>query len=91
MIKVEPKSFTKHLLKKNKGKTKMNNEKIKRIENTMEDVIETSKKMRNPLLDETIDFEERSSKLKVFKTALEANKNIVSASLVNVHIEEFKL
>jgi hypothetical protein len=69
----------------------MNKEKIKRIENTMIDVIETSKKMRNYLLDETIDFEERSSKLKVLKTALEANKNIVSASVVHIHIEEFKL
>lgn len=57
----------------------------------MQDVIETSKQMRDYLLNDDIDFEERSSKLKVFKTALEANKNIVSASVVRVNLENFKL
>lgn len=61
------------------------------IDNNMNDVISTSKEMRNYLLDENIDFEERAGKLKVFKTALEANKNIVSASVVQVNIENFKL
>ena len=62
-----------------------------KINNNMEDVIKTSKEMRNYLLDEGIPFEERSSKLKVLKTALDANKNIVSASCVQVNIENFKL
>lgn len=69
----------------------MNKDKQTIIDNTMQDVIETSKQMRDYLLNDDIDFEERSSKLKVFKTALEANKNIVSASVVRVNLENFKL
>lgn len=69
----------------------MTNSKKKSIDNNMKDVIDTSRDMRNYLLDESVDFEERSAKLKVFKTALEANKNIVSASVVQVNIENFKL
>lgn len=69
----------------------MQKNKIKSIEDTMNDVISTSKSMRDYLLNEEIEFEERAGKLKVLKTALEANKNIVSASVVRVHIEKFKL
>ena len=69
----------------------MTNSKKQSIDANMKDVIKTSKDMRNYLLDESISFEERSEKLKVFKTALEANKNIVSASVVQVNIENFKL
>lgn len=61
------------------------------IDQNMDDVIKTSKEMRDYLLNENVDFEERAGKLKVFKTALEANKNIVSASVVQVNIENFKL
>ena len=43
------------------------------------------------LLDESVEFDERVRKLKVYNTALHANKNIVSASVVQVHIENFKL
>ncbi len=69
----------------------MTETKKKLIDNNMDDVIKTSKEMRNYLLNEDIDFEERAGKLKLFKTALEANKNIVSASVVQVNIENFKL
>lgn len=69
----------------------MNENKKQKINETMDDVIKTSKEMRNYLLNENVDFEERAGKLKVFKTALEANKNIVSASVVQVNIENFKL
>lgn len=65
--------------------------KKKIIDNNMDDVIKTSKEMRNFLLDESVDFETRTEYLKVYKTALEANKNIVSASVVKVNIENFKL
>lgn len=61
------------------------------IDNNMNDVIETSKKMRDLLLDESVEFDERVRKLKVYNTALQANKNIVSACVVQVHIENFKL
>lgn len=62
----------------------------KEINDTMIDVIKTSKDMRDYLLDQSIDLEEKIGKLKILKTALEANKNIVSASVVRVNIEEFK-
>ena len=61
------------------------------IDTNMDDVIKTSQEMRNYLLNENIDLEERTGKLKIFKTALEANKNIVSASVVQINIESFKL
>ena len=69
----------------------MTENKKKLIDNNMNDVISTSKEMRDYLLNDEIDFEVRAGKLKVFKTALEANKNIVSASVVQVNIENFKL
>jgi hypothetical protein len=65
----------------------MNKEKQERINKNLDDVIDTSKKMRDYLLDETIPDEEKKERLKVIKTALEANKNIVSASCVIVNIE----
>ena len=69
----------------------MTKEKNHRLENDMKDVIETSRGMRNYLLNEEISLEERQGKLKVYKTALEANKNIVSASVVQVNLENFNL
>ena len=65
----------------------MTENKKKIIDTNMDDVIKTSQEMRNYLLNEKIDLEERTGKLKIFKTALEANKNIVSASCVMVNIE----
>lgn len=69
----------------------MTNSKKAIINANMDDVIKTSQDMRNYLLNENIDLEEKIGKLKIFKTALEANKNIVSASVVQVNIENFKL
>lgn len=69
----------------------MTENKKKIIDTNMDDVIKTSKDMRNYLLNENIDLELRTGKLKIFKTALEANKNIVSASVIQVNIENFKL
>jgi hypothetical protein len=69
----------------------MTKNKKKIIDTNMDDVIKTSKEMRNYLLNENLDLELRTGKLKIFKTALEANKNIVSASVIQVNIENFKL
>jgi hypothetical protein len=69
----------------------MTENKKKIIDTNMDDVIKTSKEMRNYLLNENLDLELRTGKLKIFKTALEANKNIVSASVIQVNIENFKL
>ena len=66
----------------------MNKEKQIKIEKKMDDVIKTSE-MRNYLLNEKISLEEKKDRLKVLRTALDANRNIVSASVVQVHIEEF--
>lgn len=61
------------------------------IRKDMDDVIKTTREMRDYLLDESVSLEEKTSKLKVLKTALEGNKNIVSASVVKVNIENFSL
>ena len=63
----------------------------KEIKNDMDDVIKTTREMRDYLLDDSITLEEKTSKLKILKTALEGNKNIVSASVVKVNLENFKL
>lgn len=65
----------------------MKNERQTQLNKNLDDVITTSKAIRNYLLDENIADEEKKEKLKVLKTALEANKNIVSASCVIVNIE----
>ena len=66
----------------------MTKEKENKINENMEDVIESSKNIRNYLLDDSISDEEKKEQLKVLKTALEANKNIVSASCVLVNVEQ---
>ena len=65
----------------------MKNERQKQLNENLDDVITTSKDIRNYLLDGNVADEEKKEKLKVLKTALEANKNIVSASCVIVNIE----
>ena len=65
----------------------MKNDRQKQLNENLDDVITTSKDIRNYLLDENVADEEKKEKLKVLKTALEANKNIVSASCVIVNIE----
>ena len=67
----------------------MKKEKQIKIEKKMDDVIKTSEEMRNYLLNEEVSLEEKKDRLKVLRTALDANRNIVSASVVQVHIEEF--
>ena len=68
----------------------MEKEKQIKIEENMNDVIKTSQEMRNYLLNEEIPLSEKQNKLKVLRTALDANRNIVSASVVQIHIEEFR-
>ena len=67
----------------------MTNEKKEKIEQNMDEVIETSKKMRNFLMDEKIPLEEKKNQLKVLRGVLEFNRNIVSASVVDLHLEDF--
>lgn len=69
----------------------MNKQTKAEIKKDMDDVIKTTREMRDYLLDENISLEEKTNKLKIYKTALEGNKNIVSASVVKVNIENFRL
>lgn len=54
----------------------------------MDDVIETSKRMRNFLLDENKDFGEKASQLEFFRQAISANKSIVSATMVEISCQK---
>ena len=69
---------------------KQNNTKKDKIENDMEDVIKTSTNMRDYLLDEKVNFEDKRKQLKIFQTALDLNKNIVSSSIVKITLEKLK-
>lgn len=58
------------------------------INTNMEDVISTTKRVRDFLLDENISLEEKKDHLKVIKTTIDANKNIVSAACVLINVEQ---
>lgn len=55
----------------------------------MKDVIETSKKVRNFLTDDDIEFADKLKNINIFKQVINANKNIVSASIVLVNTERY--
>jgi len=65
----------------------MNKQREKEMYENMDDVITTSKKIRNYLLDENIEQKDKVEKFEFFKQALIANKNIVSASGIQLSIE----
>lgn len=60
----------------------------KQIDVDMRDVIDSSRKMREWLDDESISLEEKKDQLKIINTKLKLNNNIVSASIVTVQIEK---
>lgn len=62
----------------------------KDIKNDMNDVIATSRKMREYLLNDEIPFEDRVKVLPLYKITLDANKNIVSASSLKIALEKLK-
>ena len=65
----------------------MNKQREAKMYKNMDDVIDTSKKIRDYLLDENIEQKEKVEKFEFFKQALIANKNIVSASGIQLSIE----
>lgn len=65
----------------------MNKQREAQMYQNMDDVINTSKKIRDYLLDENIEQKNKVEKFEFFKQALIANKNIVSASGVQLSIE----
>ena len=58
-----------------------------KINEDMEDVISTSRKVRDFLLNETISAEEKSQELANVRLVLEANKNIVASSNVKINVD----
>ena len=66
----------------------MKKEKITESNNILDDVIKTSQVIRNFMMDRKIPFNERSNELKTMRTAVEANKNIVSAVITELNLEK---
>ena len=60
----------------------MKKERIDKNTNELDEVIDTSKVVRNYMLNMDIPYEERSREIKTMRTAVEANKSIVS-SVIN--------
>ena len=60
----------------------MKKERIEKNTNELDEVIDTSKVIRNYMLNKDIPYEERSREIKTMRTAVEANKSIVS-SVIN--------
>lgn len=56
----------------------------KKISSNMDDVIATTKKVRDTLLDENITLKEKEAQLEVFKLIISANKGIVTASITEL-------
>ena len=65
----------------------MTKDREKKTYSDMDDVVETSKKIRGYLLDETVSQEDKQDHFEFFKQALIANKNIVSATGLILSVE----
>jgi len=65
----------------------MNKQREAQMYKNMDDVISTSKKIRDYLLDDKVEQKDKVEKFEFFKQALIANKNIVSASGILLSIE----
>lgn len=55
-----------------------------KITNNMDDVINTTKKVRDALLDENTTLKEKEAQIEVFKLIISANKGIVTASITEL-------
>lgn len=62
----------------------MKEERKEKILNDMDEVIETSKTVRDFLLDENKTIAQKNSQLEFYKQVISANKNIVSATIVEI-------
>jgi hypothetical protein len=65
----------------------MTKEREQQIYKNMDDVIDTSKGIRDYLLNDSIPQEDKVEKFEFFKQALIANKNIVSATGTQLAVE----
>lgn len=59
-----------------------------KVLNDMDDVIQTSKQVRDFLLSEENTLAEKGQQLDFFKQVISANKNIVSATIVEISVQK---
>ena len=68
----------------------MKKEERQNLQTNMKDVIETSKTIRDILLSKEVSNQEKVNQLPFFKEALNANKNIVSATITSISLSKLK-
>lgn len=68
----------------------MNREEKQTLQTNIKDVIETSKTIRDILLSKEVPHQEKVNQLPFFKEALNANKNIVSATITSISLSKLK-
>jgi hypothetical protein len=68
----------------------MKKEEKQNLQTNMKDVIDTSKTIRDILLSKEMSHQEKANQLPFFKEALNANKNIVSATITSISLSKLK-
>ena len=66
----------------------MKKEKILKNQGELEGVIESSKYIRDFMLDKNVPYEERVREIKTMRTACEANKTIVSSIINTIALDK---
>lgn len=66
----------------------MKKERIEKNTKELDEVIDTSKVIRNYMLNKDIPYEERSREIKTMRTAVEANKSIVSSVINQIVLDK---
>lgn len=61
-----------------------------KIEENMQEVINTTREIRRVLTDEGVPLFQKKTNLPVYKTILDSNKTIISASMVLVNLDKKK-
>lgn len=61
-----------------------------KIEENMQEVINTTREIRKVLTDEGVPLFQKKNNLPVYKTILDSNKTIISASMILVNLEKKK-
>ena len=61
-----------------------------KIEENMQEVINTTREIRRVLTDEGVPLFQKKTNLPVYKTILDSNKTIISASMILVSLEKKK-
>lgn len=64
--------------------------KKQKIEENMQEVINTTREIRRILADEQIPLFQKKNNLPVYKTILDSNKTIISASMVLINLNKKK-